>query len=289
MRKLEQPVIPQPVIVLGFSKVKLNCCMKYLQLFYHAGRHWFNQDMSYYAAAFSYYAPLSLIPLILLSLSVCGFFYGADFVKNIFLSWGTVFGSDVLDLLNVAVKNLEIEVHTYRVPFLMIVFFSGVSILTFNVLGSAFYHVWGVTESNIKTWLRQTLRSISFVIILQLYLIFIIGTEGFLVQTDFHKIPFVTSIIWFMSISVLFVLLFKLLVKHAPSWRACVFAGLVSGFLFIWAKELIGIYLAFQPVLSIFGAAGLMLILLIWVYVLASIILYGASLANMYDKLIVTK
>lgn len=263
--------------------------MKYLWLFYHAGKRWLNEDMSYYAAAFSYYAPLSLIPLILLSLSVCGFFYGVDFVKNIFLSWGTVFGDDVLALLDVAVKNLELEVQTYQIPFLMIIFFCGVSVFTFNVLGSAFHHVWGINESSFKVRFKQTLRSALFVIILQFYLIFIIGTEGFLVETQIRDIPFVAEIIWFASISVLFVLLFKFLVSHAPSWRACTFAGLISGFLFIWAKGIIGIYLAHEPVLSIFGTAGLMLILLIWVYVLASIILYGASLANMYDKMIATK
>lgn len=260
--------------------------MKYFWLFYHSGKRWLNQGMSYYAAAFSYYAPLSLIPLILLSLSVCGFFYGADFVKNIFFSWGTIFGGDVLELLDVAVKNLDSEVHSYRIPFLMIIFFCSISVLTFNVLGNAFQHVWGINETGLKVWLKQTSRSLFFVIILQLYLIFIIGTEGFLVQTDIHNFPFVTEIIWFASISALFVLLYKYLVSNAPSWSGCIFAGTVAGFLFVWAKEIIGLYLAFQPVLSIFGTAGLMLILLLWVYVLASIIIYGASVAGMYDKLI---
>ncbi len=263
--------------------------MKYIWLFYHSGKRWFGEDMSYYAAAFSYYAPLSLIPLILLSLGICGFFYGDEFVQNIFLSWGTVFGNDVLALLDVAVKNLEIEVHTYKIPLLAIVFFCGVSIFTFNVLGTAFHHVWGIHEVSLKAWVKQTLRSILFVLILQLYLIFIIGSEGFLVATKVREIPFVSEIIWFTSISFLFVLVFRFLVSRAPSWKGCTFAGLVSGFLFVWAKNIIGLYLSYEPVLSIFGTAGLMLVLLVWVYVLASIILYGAALANMYDKMITTK
>lgn len=260
--------------------------MRYIHLFYHAGRQWVSRDMSYYAAAFSYYAPLALVPLLLLSLIVTGFFYGGDFVKNIFLGWGTILGADLLALINVAVQNLDIEIQTYSIPLLAVIFFSSVSVFSFNVLGSGFQHLWGSHRSGLQQWLTQSLRSAFFVIILQLYFIFIIGTEGFLAWFRVREVPFLPEIIWFLSISLVFILIFKFLAKPAPSLRGCVFGGFSSGVLFIFANNLVALYLATKPVLSIFGAAGLLLVLLVWVYILACFILYGAALAHMYDRMI---
>ena len=55
--------------------------------------------------------------------------------------------------------------------------------------------------------------------------------------------------------------------------------------LFVFAKNVVTIYLAAKPVLTIFGAAGLILVLLVWIYVLAAIIYYGAIMAHLYDKM----
>lgn len=260
--------------------------MRYIHLFYHAARQWVSRDMSYYAAAFSYYAPLALVPLLLLSLIVSGFFYGADFVKNIFLGWGTILGGDLVALIDVAVQNLDIETKAYSIPLLAVVFFSGVSIFSFNVLGSGFTHLWGSHRSGLQHWITQSLRSVLFVIILQAYFVFIIGAEGFLAWFRVREVVFLPEIIWYVSISLVFILLYKFLAKPAPSLRGCVFGGLSAGVLFLFANNLVTIYLAAKPVLSIFGAAGLLLILLVWIYVLASVILYGAALAHMYDRMI---
>jgi uncharacterized BrkB/YihY/UPF0761 family membrane protein len=94
--------------------------MKIIKILLLAAKEWLVNDMSHFAAAFSYYAPFALIPLILVSVGVSGFFYGIDFVKNIFLSWGTVFGSDLVALVRIAVQNLDIEVHTYNCHFIFL-------------------------------------------------------------------------------------------------------------------------------------------------------------------------
>ncbi len=262
--------------------------MRYLWLFYHSANQWLAKDMSYYAAAFSYYAPLALIPLILLSLVVSGFFYGSEFVMNIFLGWGTALGPDLLALINVAVQNLDIETKTYRIPLLAVLFFSSVSIFSFNVLGTAFKHIWNTHQFGFIPWSQQTIRSIVFVLILQIYLIFLIGVEGFLTFFGVRSIILLPEIIWLLSISSIFIFMFRYLAKATPSWRACIFGGFVSGLLVVSTSNIVTVYLGTQPVLSIFGAAGLILILLIWVYVLASIILYGATLAHLYDRMINT-
>ncbi len=259
--------------------------MLYIQVLYHAARQFVARDMPYYAAAFSYYAPLALIPLVLLSLLVAGFFYSPSFVAGIFQNWGTVLGADVLALINVAVQNLDVEIRTYEVPIVAIIFFSSLSVFAFNVLGTGFTRMWGEPHRGSRPWLKQTFRSVVFVFILEAYLLLIIGAEGLLSYLRVREIIFLPEIIWFVSIACVFILLFRFLAQGAPSWRGCVFAGIVSGFLFLFSNSILTIYLAAKPVLTIFGAAGLLLLLLIWVYVFASIMLYGAGVAHLYDKL----
>jgi membrane protein len=239
--------------------------------------------MGHYAAAFSYYAPFALVPLLLVSLGVSGLFFGLPFVKNMFLGWGNVFGSDLTALMSAAVQNLDIQVHTYNIPIIAIAFFSLVSILAFNVLGMGFERIWGKHEVNLRSWLRQSVRSIFFILILQLYLLILITLEGVWAFLDFDT-RLVPLIIWFLSISCLFTLFYRLLVAGAPSLRACFVGGMTAGLLFVFARNIVTIYLAAKPVLNIFGAAGLLLVLLIWVYVLAAIIYYGAIVAARYDQ-----
>lgn len=71
----------------------------------------------------------------------------------------------------------------------------------------------------------------------------------------------------------------------APSLKGCFVGALVSSILFVLAKILVGSYIASTPVLTLFGAAGLILVLLIWIYVWALLIYYGAAVAGLYDKI----
>ncbi len=260
--------------------------MVHLSVLYHAARQFLLRDMAYYAAAFSYYAPLALIPLVLVSILVASFFYSPSFVASIFQGWGTVLGDDLLALINVAVQNLDIEIKTYEVPTFALAFFLSVSIFAFNVLGTGFERMWGKHERGLKTFLWQTMRSASFVLILEIYILFIIGAEGLLSYFEVRSVFLLSEVIWFLSITTVFFLLFRFLVRSAPSWRGCLFAGVVSGALFLFANTILSAYIGAKPVLSIFGAAGLILVLLIWVYVLATIILYGAGVAELYDRMI---
>jgi len=260
--------------------------MTRLKIFSDSLQQWFRDDMDYYAAAFSYYAPLAFIPLILLSIGVSGYFYGREFVTDLFLSWGSILGSNVLELISNAVTNLEIETQrSYRVPVLGLILTSAVSIVAFNVLAIGFQRLWGSSESGLVAWLRRSFRSLLLIVILQIYLILLIGFEGLLVKyLPFSDTNLVSMFFLLIHTTLLFACTYRFLVPRAPSFGACMFGALVASGLFLGAKSMITIYLSTKSLLTIFGAAGFILVLLVWVYVLASIIYYGAVVAYQYDK-----
>jgi membrane protein len=80
-------------------------------------------------------------------------------------------------------------------------------------------------------------------------------------------------------------MLYKLLPKSSPSWQGCVVGSSVSSIFFVLSKGSVNFYIngAHNP--DIYGTAGLILVLLIWIFVLAAIIYYGASVAYEYDKM----
>jgi membrane protein len=163
-----------------------------------------------------------------------------------------------------------------------------VSILAFNALAMGFKRVWGDEARSVKSFFKQSLRSILFILILQFFIIVIISTEGILATLPYQA-HLISLAFWFISISIVFMLFYRFLVAHSPSNQACLVGGITAGVLFIFAKNLVTVYLEAKPVLTIFGAAGLILVLLVWVYVLAAIIYYGAIVAHLYDKSLTTK
>ncbi len=257
--------------------------MHRLQILSKSVSLWISLGMSHHAAAFSYYAPFALVPLILISLGISSTFFGFEFVRNMFISWGAMFGPDLTSLISYAVQNLDVQVHSYDVPILAIAFFSVTGVAAINVLGYGFRHIWNIQENDLKSWLWQTFRSIFFIAILQIYVLAIISIEGVWAMLELEN-RLVPVLIWFFSISFFFFLLYRFLVAKAPSISGCLVGALTAGLLFVFAKNLVTLYLATKPALNIFGAAGLILVLLVWVYVIASVIYYGAIVASEFEK-----
>ena len=258
--------------------------MRWWLNFYRAGQLWLRHDLDYFAAAFSYYAPLALVPLVFVSLWFTSLIYGTEVVQALFTSWGSVFGRDVLELISVAVNNLDGEIQTYRLPLFAVFLFLSVSVVSFNVLGTGFQRIWGDDRVGLVVWVQKSLRSIFFIFLLQVYLVIIVGFEGLLKFLAVPKSGLLSDLVLFMVTAILFTFLYRSLSMMRPRWSSCFQGGVVAAFLFVVAKYLVVVYLLAKPVLSIFGAAGLLLVLLVWVYVLASLVYYGAALSYLIDK-----
>jgi membrane protein len=83
-------------------------------------------------------------------------------------------------------------------------------------------------------------------------------------------------------ITILFALLFKFLPDVEIAWKHVWKGAIGTAVLFSIGKELIGLYLGQSAVASSYGAAGSVLVLLLWVYYTSQIVLYGAELTRAY-------
>ena len=100
-------------------------------------------------------------------------------------------------------------------------------------------------------------------------------------ETFMHAVSFVVS---FGVTSLLFALMFKWLPDTQVAWRDVWFSALVTAALFEIGKFLIGFYIGKQGLESTYGASASIVVVLIWVYYSAQIVLFGAELTNMRAK-----
>jgi membrane protein len=88
----------------------------------------------------------------------------------------------------------------------------------------------------------------------------------------------------FVVIAFLFGAAFKILPDVRIGWRVVWFGGAVTALLFMIGKELIGMYLGRDSIASVYGAAGSMIVILMWVYYSSIIFLYGAEVTQLSAK-----
>jgi membrane protein len=258
--------------------------VNFIFVLYNAAKLWIDKGANYYAAAFSYYAPLAIVPLLFFSVAVATFFYGGSFANQVFADWGDALGSELVEVIRVAVDNLSQQASSSRVPIVGGLFFLGFYIIALNVISDGFERLWGRETSGFVSFLIKSARALVFLFVLQIYLVFVIGMEFFIMPAVFGSNSYISSAFLFLSSAIFFTALFRFLVVKSPSLKGCIAGGVVSSVLFVAIKSMVDLYVATTPVLSFYGAAGLILVLFVWVYVLAALIYYGAAVAGLYGR-----
>ena len=97
--------------------------------------------------------------------------------------------------------------------------------------------------------------------------------------TALQLLHFVMSL---LLISVLFAAIYKVLPDANLSWQDVLFRAIVTALLFNFGKYLIGLYLAYSTLASSYGAAGTLIVVLMWIYYSAQIFLLGAEFTKIY-------
>jgi membrane protein len=97
-------------------------------------------------------------------------------------------------------------------------------------------------------------------------------------------IEILNIIVFFTIITFLFAMIFKFLPDVVLSWRYVWRGAIITSLLFSFGKYLIGLYLGSNPYSSIFGAAGSLVVLLLWVNYSSLILFFGAEFTQLYRK-----
>jgi membrane protein len=175
----------------------------------------------------------------------------------------------------------------------------GAVILLFTAVGvvvqlkDAFNTVWEVDVkkvSGVWQFIRAYLVSVAAVISLGfLLLISLVFTAALAVIGKYFDAQFPAttlqlagSLISFAAITFVFAMMFKWLPDAPIDWRDVWLGASITAALFEFGKLMIGIYIGRQAFDSTYGAAASLVVLLIWVYYSAQILLLGAEFTHVY-------
>lgn len=253
------------------------------RIFKDAARLWYDRDGDRMAAVVSYYAVFALTPLVLALMTLVGLLFGEEVVGEVLLSWGQFLGHDILTLLQTAVLNLRAVSGEIGVPVVIgSLFFLGVTIMGLNEYAQGLHELWGVPHRGFRGWVRKNVSSVLFIVFLAVFVALFVGiTEKLNVIGMPFLVGFFTT---FILLTTLFAVSYRLLPYYKLPTTSVILGGGVSAALFMLSKFLVAVYVSATPFPDTYGTAGLVVALLIWVYVAAAVLYFGAAVAYVHAR-----
>ncbi|MDT8307827.1 MAG: YihY/virulence factor BrkB family protein [Anaerolineae bacterium] len=257
---------------------------------------WRDDNASRLAAALSYYTVFSIAPLLVIVIAVAGRVLGEEAVRGeIAAQIGSTVGPETAEFIQSLVANArEPASGTIAAIIGVITLFLGASGV-FGQLQGALDTIWRV-EPAPGRGIRGTIedRFLGFAMVLAigfLLMVALVASTAISVASSFlaDRLPLppgwlsvLDFVLSFALITVLFAIIFKVLPRVQLAWRDVWLGAAVTSFLFNIGKLLIGWYLGTTGAGSAFGAAGSLIVLLLWVYYSAQIFLLGAEFTKVY-------
>jgi membrane protein len=269
---------------------------KFMNRFRVALALWWNSDPTTAGAAIAYYALFSLPPMLFIIIATASSFISPHLVE----------GRLVADLEAIAgrqgtqvIQSLVAESQQLHAG----VIASGVSIVTilfaavglFSQLQTSLDRLWSapVEESYIGTYVQNKLIAFAMILILNFLMVLSFTTSTvisllhrflILLPLAVYWIDFLDTLFAFILISALFISIYIFLPRTHISRRAVLLGGLLTALLFMLGRWVITLYLSSPFVLTTYGAASTLIILLVWVYYSAQVFLFGAAVTYVIDK-----
>lgn len=248
-------------------------------------------------AALSYYTIFSIAPLLLIVISIAGMVYGEEAAR------GAVF-YQVRDLMGdgAAVALQGLLASARRPSEGIVAALIGVALLivgassVFGELQSALDRIWRVPEQQKSGGLWKLLRTrlVSFAMIIGIGLLLIASLLASALLAVLEKwwgalfgaralLASALNIgLSYLMVTVMFAMIYKIMPRVRIAWRDVWTGAAITSLLFTAGKYAIGLYIGTSGVSSTFGAAGSLVVILVWVYYSAQIFLLGAEFTWVY-------
>lgn len=249
------------------------------------------------SGSLAYYTVFSMGPLLVVIISLCGLFLEREAVEGKIYSVLQGFvGPDTAAQLQDMIRNASIGDKST-----VAVIIGGVTLLigattVFAEIQDSINSIWGLKPKPKRGWLKMlqnrflsfsVIVSLGFLLLVSLSVTAIIEGIGAHLQASFPDVTvvvfYIINLVLTLGISMLiFAVIFKVLPDARIRWKDVFFGALVTAVLFLIGKFGISLYISQTKVGSTYGAAGSLVILLVWVYY-SSIILYlGAEFTKAY-------
>jgi len=253
------------------------------------------------SASLAYYTVFSIAPLLFLILALAGLFLGGNqkVTNDIYPHISAMLGPQAADQILSMLKNQLTAKSNVAVVVGVVTLLIGASTM-FVEIQDSLNIIWRVKAKPKKSWLKWIInRFLSFSLIITLGFLLLVSLIINLLVLALsaklqHFLPGVT--IWILNainvgitvvvIAVLFGIIFKFLPDVKITWKDVRSGAIFTALLFLLGKYLIGLYIQYFANSSAYGAAGSVILILLWIYYTAAILYIGAEFTQVYAEAI---
>jgi membrane protein len=258
---------------------------------------WMEDQAPTLGAALAYYTVFSLAPLLVISISIAGLVFGQEAAQGqIFDQLRSLIGAASAEAVQDVVQNANAKsatgVTATIVGFIALLFgASGV----FGQLQASLNAIWGVEPKPGRgLWgiIQDRILSFGFILVVGfLLLVSLILTAAIAFVGEWFGgvfpaietlVQIGNSILSLMVITLLFAMIFKFMPDAKIAWRDVWIGAFTTAALFTVGKLVLGLYLGKSGIGSSYGAAGSLIVLLLWVYYSSQIVFFGAEVTRAY-------
>lgn len=261
--------------------------------------NWLGSQAMIYAGALAFFTLFSIAPVVILAVQVIGIVLSTDAAMNqIMAQLQEAIGADAAEAVRVAVEGTQIN----RGGILPTLISLGAMLVgattVFAQLQRSLNNIWGVMPRPSRNTLFLLLKSrvlsltivlsIGFVLLVSL-LLSVILRAVMTFAADWLPMPgFIAvgleTLVSLAVITLLFATIFRVLPDVRLTWRDVRLGAFITALLFSLGRFLIAFYLANTATASTYGAAGSLVLLLLWVYYSSMILLFGAAFTRAHAE-----
>jgi membrane protein len=271
--------------------------IKFLTLFKTAAIGFSRDNAFKLSASLSYYTVFALCPLLIIIISLAGFFYGKQAAQGeLYTQINDLVGTDVALQIQAIITNIQ-HSHSSTIgaiigAIILIIAATGV----FTEMQDSINYIWSVRAKPKREWLKFLInRLLSFSLVIGMgFLLLVSLIMNWLVdllsdrlvkmfpQDTVLLFQVVNMVIMLVVITGLFAVIFKILPDAKIVWKDSLFGSSITAILFLLGKFLISYYIGKANLGMTYGTAASIIIILSWVYYSAVILYYGAEFTKMY-------
>ena len=272
----------------------------FLGLFREAYKIWLEDRAQRLGAALAYYAMFSIAPLLVIVIAIAGLVFDEQTARSQIVSVLTIqIGAEAATTVDELMAGIQASGSgIFATIVSALILFVGSTNL-FAQLKDALNTIWHVRHKPPPNFLRGILRAMrdrlmSTVMVASMGMVLLatlaISAGLTILSSALQNVAPGASFLWrgvnlligFGVTTYLFVLMFKVLPDVQITWHVALVGALVTSILFNLGAYLFGLYLRYGGVVSILGAVGSFVIVLIWAYFSAQMVFFGAKFAQVY-------
>ncbi len=251
------------------------------------------------SASLAYYTVFALPALALVLISVTGIFFGEDAMSGVlYKELDGIIGKNAALQIQEAIKNTHLAGNSYAGTILGVVTLLLSATGIFGEIQDSINRIWGLRAKPKRGIIKLLLnRIMSFSLILSIGFVMLVSLiiNGLLaaikekLEVEFpglnvNLLLVVDYAIQLITISLLFAIIFKILPDAKIKWKDVVVGAFATTLLFLVGKSLLGYFISRNSSIEAYGAAGSIILILLWAYYSSAILYLGAEFTQAYAK-----